>query len=298
MNQIEVSQISKSFGRTKAVNNVSFGVESGEIFGLLGPNGAGKTTIIRIILDIFKPDSGTVSILGGPMAEKKKNFIGYMPEERGLYLEATLERCLHYLGSLKGLSKSEAHQRIVEYLEKFELIAHRKKKIRELSKGMQQKAQIIATILHQPKLIIIDEPFTSLDPVNTLMVKEVILDLARQGTTILMSTHQMHKVEELCDRILLIDSGKVILYGKLIDIRHKFSGNAVLIQTSSDLPQLKGIENIARDNNNIKLTLKEGSTPQDVLKDLVANNVVLNRYEIALPTLDEIFIKVVKEGKE
>jgi ABC-2 type transport system ATP-binding protein len=270
-------------------------VERGEIFGLLGPNGAGKTTTIRLLLDIFKPDRGTVSILGGPMNEEKKNRVGYMPEERGLYQDAPLERCLVYLGTLKGLPNIDARRRVGEYLERFELAAHRKKKVKELSKGMQQKAQIINTILHEPELIIIDEPFAALDPVNTQMVKEIIRELREQGTTILMSTHQMHQVEELCDRIVLINEGKNVLYGNLNQIRRQYSGHAVLIRTAGELPTLHGVEQVSSHNNDTKLALAEGTSPQEVLQELMSRNVMLEKYEIAIPTLDEIFIRVVKK---
>ena len=203
MSIVELSHVTKSFGALKAVDDVSLAVEPGEFFGLLGPNGAGKTTTIRIMLDIFKPDSGSVSILGGPMTEDKKNRIGYMPEERGLYQDIPLERGLVYLASLKGLSSADIRARLGGYLERFDLAILARKKVKELSKGMQQKAQIIATLIHQPELLIIDEPFSGLDPVNTQMVKDLLRDLHRQGATIIMSTHQMHQVEELCDRILL-----------------------------------------------------------------------------------------------
>jgi len=205
MSIVEVSNITKSFGHNKAVSGVSFSVRQGEIFGLLGPNGAGKTTIIRLMLDIFKPDAGTVSILDGPMTEAKKNLIGYMPEERGLYQDLTLENCLVYLATLKGLTSADARRRVNVYLQRFDLAAQSRSKVKTLSKGMQQKAQLINTIIHQPELVIVDEPFAALDPVNTLMVKDLIRELRSQGTAILMSTHQMHHVEELCDRILLIN---------------------------------------------------------------------------------------------
>jgi ABC-2 type transport system ATP-binding protein len=294
MHTIEISQVAKSFGDVKAVVDVSFDVERGEIFGLLGPNGAGKTTTIRMMLDIFKPDRGTVSILDGPMTEEKKDRIGYMPEERGLYQDVQLERCLLYLASLKGMAPAEARGRLGPYLERFDLAAHKTKKVKELSKGMQQKAQIINTILHEPELIIIDEPFTSLDPVNTQLVKDVMRELREGGATILMSTHQMHQVEELCDRIVLIDDGCNVLYGKLDDIRRRYSGHAVLVRTEGNLPSLEGVEQVVQHNNATKLVLAPNATPQDVLQDLVAHDVILERFEIAIPTLDEIFIRVVE----
>jgi ABC-2 type transport system ATP-binding protein len=296
MNPVAVSHIAKSFGTTQAVADVSFAVERGEIFGLLGPNGAGKTTTIRIMLDLFKPDRGTVSILGGPMTEEKKERIGYMPEERGLYQDISLERCLVYLGRLKGLSAAEAKRRVSEYLADFDLTPHRTKKVKELSKGMQQKAQIINTILHDPELVIIDEPFTALDPLNTQMVKDLMSDLRGRGKTIIMSTHQMHQVEELCDRILLIDDGYNVLYGNLDQIRRQYAGHQVLVRTAGELPRVPGVEQVVQHNDAVKCTLSPGTTPQMVLRALMAQDVALERFEIALPTVEEIFIKAVEEG--
>jgi ABC-2 type transport system ATP-binding protein len=296
MSVVEVSHAAKSFGDTRAVIDVSFGVEQGEIFGLLGPNGAGKTTTIRMMLDIFRPDRGTACVLGGPMHEEKKDRIGYMPEERGLYQDVPLERCLLYLASLKSVPLAEARRRLRGYLERFDLAAHRNKKVKELSKGMQQKAQIINTILHQPELIIIDEPFAALDPVNTQLVKDLMRELRAGGTTILMSTHQMHQVEELCDRIVLIDEGRDVLYGRLEDIRRRYAGNALWVRAVGTLPALPGIQQVVQHNGDTKLTLAEGTTPQAVLEALVAQGVSLQRFEIAIPTLDEIFIRVVTTG--
>ncbi len=298
MTQVQVSHIAKSFGSIKAVRDVTFEVDKGEIFGLLGPNGAGKTTTIRVMLDLFKPDAGTVSVLGGPMSEEKKDLIGYMPEERGLYQDIPLERCLVYLATLKGFSAGEARRRLQKYLERFDLLPHKNKKVKELSKGMQQKAQIIAAILHQPDLVIIDEPFTSLDPINTQLVKDLMGELREEGVTILMSTHQMHQVEELSDRILLINEGKNVLYGNLDSIRQDYAGNAVIVRTVGDIPRLPFVETMVQHNRATKLFLTKGSTPQDVLGALVAKDVAIEKFEIALPTLDEIFIKVVKEKSE
>jgi ABC-2 type transport system ATP-binding protein len=292
MHTVKVSHVAKSFGDTQAVADVSFDVKRGEIFGLLGPNGAGKTTTIRLMLDIFKPDRGTVSILGGPMSEEKKERIGYMPEERGLYQDVPLERCLLYLASLKGLSKADARKRLRVLLERFDLAAHKGKKVKELSKGMQQKAQIINTIIHQPELVIIDEPFTSLDPINTQLVKDLMEELRNQGTTILMSTHQMHQVEELCDRILLIDEGRNVLYGELDQIQRDYSGHAVLVRVVGDLPEMAGVKAVTDHNGALKLTLSANTNPQDILQQLV-NRTVVEHFEIAVPTLDEIFIRTV-----
>jgi len=296
MQTIEVSHLAKSFGDTQAVADVSFAVERGEIFGLLGPNGAGKTTTIRMILDLFKPDRGTVSVLDGPMTEAKKERVGYMPEERGLYQDVPLERCLLYLASLKGVPAAQARRRLEGYLERFDLAAHRKKKVKELSKGMQQKAQIINTILHHPELVIIDEPFAALDPVNTQLVKDLMRELRDQGATILMSTHQMHQVEELCDRIVLIDEGRNVLYGALETIRRAHAGHAVLVRVAGDLPDMAGVEAVAAHNGASRLTLAAEASPQDILEQLVQSHTVVEQFEIAVPTLDEIFIRTVSGG--
>ena len=298
MHTVEVSHISKSFGKTQAVADVSFYVERGEIFGLLGPNGAGKTTTIRIMLDIFKADGGSVSVLEGAMTEEKKNRIGYMPEERGLYQDIALERCLAYLGTLKGLSDVESHSRLSGWLERFDLAAHKNKKVKELSKGMQQKAQIIAAVMHQPELLIVDEPFAALDPVNTQMVKDLMRELRDGGTAIIMSTHQMHQVEELCDRILLINQGRDVLYGELNDIRKQYSGHAVVVRAAGALPSVPGVKSIVPHNSETKLELEDGITPQDTLRNLVAQGAMLEKFEIAVPSLDEIFIRVVGKGGE
>lgn len=292
---VEVDHLSKSFGSVQAVADVSFSVEPGAIFGLLGPNGAGKTTTIRLILDIFKPDGGRVSILGGPMSEAKKDRIGYMPEERGLYQDIQLEQCLVYLGRLKGLSTAEARQRANMDLERLGLAQHRRKKVKELSRGMQQKAQIINTILHRPELIIVDEPFSGLDPVNTKLVKELMAELREEGATIIMSTHMMHQVEELCDRIVIIDEGSNVLYGNLKEIQRSYSGHEVLVRVEGPMPSLAGVELISQRNGAAHLLLSDGTTPQDILAQLVKNHSFVEQFEISTPTLDEIFVQAVQD---
>lgn len=296
MPTITVQNITKKFASQIAVNNVSFDVDGGEIFGLLGPNGAGKTTCIRIILDIFKADSGTVSILGGPMSEEKKNKIGYLPEERGLYQDIPLERCLLYLATLKGMEISVAQERINNYLARFDLAEFRKKKVKELSKGMQQKAQLITTLVHQPQVIVIDEPFSALDPVNTQMVKDLLREERSAGKTIIMCTHQMHQVEELCDRLVLIDHGQSMLYGTLHDVRQQFAKPAVALSTPDPLPpSLPGVDKITHENGDYTLHLLPGISTQELLQNLVKLNINVEKYEIAMPTLDEIFIEVVQK---
>ncbi len=297
MRTVEIAHVAKSFGRTEAVADVSFTVEAGEIFGLLGPNGAGKTTTIRLLLDLFKPDRGTIAVLGGAMSEEKKARIGYMPEERGLYQDAPLERCLVYLATLKGLAEAQARRQVVDYLERFDLAPYRTKKVKELSKGMQQKAQLIATIVHQPELIVIDEPFSALDPVNTQMVKDLMRQVRDRGATILMSTHQMHQVEELCDRILLINEGRDVLYGDLEQIRRRYAGNEVLVRAAGEIPRVAGVAAIAAHNDATRLTLEADALPHDVLRALLAQDVRVDHFEVLLPSLEDIFVRVVQEGR-
>ena len=299
MSTVEISHISKSFGSLKAVDDVSFDVEKGEIFGLLGPNGAGKTTAIRVLLDIFKPDHGNISILGGPMTEGKKDRIGYMPEERGMYQDIALDSCLVYMASLKGLGPLVAQQRMTGYLERFDLLTSRHKKVKELSKGMQQKAQLITTLIHEPELVIIDEPFSGLDPINTQMVKDLLLEQRDKGVTILMSTHQMHQVEELCDRIVLIDHGRTVLYGHLGEIRKQFSGHAVIVSSPNPLPSLPGVLQVEPHNSSAyRLNLATSTSTQDILRGLVERGIQVDQFEIASPTLDEIFIRVVQHDDQ
>ena len=297
MATIIVDKIAKSFGATQAVKDVSFDVHPGEIFGLLGPNGSGKTTSIRVILDIYQPDSGSVTILGGPMTNEKLNHIGYIPEERGLYQDVPLDRCLTYLATLKGLTEDQIKERLPKYLAKFDLTEHAKKKAKELSKGMQQKGQLIAALIHDPEIIIIDEPFTALDPLNTQLVKDLLIEQRNAGKTIVMCTHQMNQVEQLCDRLVLIDHGQVLLQGELSEIRDRFRTNEVTIDALNSLPEkLNGVSRIEKLNGAYRLSPQEGLSSQELLNELITQGIKLNSFEVAVPTLDEIFIKVVKEN--
>jgi ABC-2 type transport system ATP-binding protein len=248
------------------------------------------------MLDIFRPDRGAVSVFGGPMCEEKKRRFGYMPEERGLYQSVSLERCLLYLATLKGMPTPEARRRLEIYLEHFDLVQYRQKKVKTLSKGMQQKAQIISTILHQPELLVIDEPFAALDPVNTELVKRLLRELRDRGTAILMSTHQMHHAEALCDRIVLIHRGRNVLYGSVDEIRRRFAGDTLLVRARGGLPPLTGVRRIASRDGTSELSLEPETRPPDVLRALVAHNVDVEQFEIAMPGLNEIFIRVVRDG--
>ncbi len=296
---IMVSHLCKSFGPVQAVEDVSFEVFSGEVFGLLGPNGAGKTTSIRMLLDIFRPDRGEITIMGGPMDEAKKNRIGYLPEERGLYKDLKLESTLIFLARLKGLSDTEAKRRLPDWLHRLDLYDHRHKKVQELSKGMQQKAQLIATLLHEPDLIVIDEPFAGLDPVNTRLVEEIIREQQAAGKTIIMSTHQMHQVEAMCSRIALIDRGRTVLYGEVDQIKRNFAGNAVSVKGQGDFANVPGVLEARQVNGDWHMALAPGISPQEVFRALAARDgLKLERFEIAEPSLDDIFIWVVQGRQE
>lgn len=292
---VTISHVRKSFGDVQAVKDVSFEVYPGEIFGLLGPNGAGKTTTLRMMMDIFKPDAGEVSLFGNSMTEEIKNRIGYLPEERGLYQDLKLEPTLLYLATLKGLEEAEAREQMLPWLKRLDLYDHREKKVRELSKGMQQKAQIIATLLHDPELIVIDEPFSGLDPVNTRLVKEIIEEQRQAGKAIIMSTHQMYQVEALCSRIVLINQGETVLYGEVEAIKQDFAGNSVTVEGEGDFETLSGVLEARRHNGDWHLALASGTSPQDVFRALAQqDDAHIERFEVAEPSLDDIFISVVK----
>jgi ABC-2 type transport system ATP-binding protein len=293
-----IKNLRKTFGPKIAVSQVSFEVRSGEVFGLLGPNGAGKTTTIRMLLDIFKPDAGTIEVLGGSMTSARRDRIGYMPEERGLYPYMKVLDCLIYLGSLKGLSRAEAKQRALSYLEKLELLDQQKVKIETLSRGMTQKVQVIAAVLHQPDLLIIDEPFANLDPVNTQLVRQIIFELRAQiGTSIIMTSHQLNLVEAMCDRIALIHHGEVVLQGTVAEVRRQFATNVIHLHGLGQLPtQLPFVSHIeSRTASDWYLTIEPGTDPHLILQVILDRaTFTINRFEVSMPTLDEIFVQVVR----
>ena len=296
---LTVFHLRKTFGDKTAVEDVSFEVFGGEVFGLLGPNGAGKTTTIRMILDIFKPDAGQITVLGGPMNPARADRTGYMPEERGLYPDMRVLDCLVYLGTLKGLARKEAKQRAIAYLERLELADQHKNKIQTLSRGMTQKVQVIAAVLHQPDLLIVDEPFANLDPVNAQLVRDIILELRDRGAAIIMTSHQLGLVESLCDRIALIHRGKVVLNGAVREVRQQFASNVLYVSGNGELNgNLPGVALVERrSTHDWFLTLERDAHPQAVLRALMGENFLVDRFEVALPTLDEIFIQVVKGRK-
>ena len=296
MNAIEVSQVSKSFRGTRAVNDLSFTVGTGEVFGMVGPNGAGKTTTLRMLMDIIKPDTGEIIILGEAINEETKNRIGYLPEERGLYRKITVSESLAYLAALKNMKRRLARDRAAELLERADMLQHKNKKIEELSRGMGQIIQFIATILHDPELIVLDEPFAGLDPVNTELLKGFILELKGQGKSIILSTHIMNQVEELCDRVLMINKGQAVLYGSLIEIKSRFKNNSIFLECDRIPDGLPGVVGRQDHGKYLELFLDGQTPPSKVLSALVNNGVTVDRFEMSTPSLNEIFIQVVKEG--
>ncbi len=295
MKNIEVRNLFKSYAEKEAVKDLSFSVKSGEILGLIGPNGAGKSTTIKMILDFLKPDSGEIKVFGEPMDESFKNKIGYLPEERGLYKKLTAIDLILYLASLKGMNKSDAKKRAEELLQETGMLESKKKKNKEMSKGMGQIIQFIVTIIHNPELIILDEPFSGLDPVNTDIIKNIIGRLRDEGKTIILSTHQMNKVEEICDRVLMINGGQAVLYGEVNEIKESFTKNSVQIAADGNLDGIVGVKEQKNNNGLIELVLEPDSSPQTVLDNIRERGIFIKRFEITTPSLHEIFIT--KAGK-
>ena len=294
---IETNNLTKRFDGLVAVDHLDMEVERGEIFGLLGPNGAGKTTTIRMLLDIIKPDEGTIRLLGHPPGREAQEHIGYLPEERGLYRDLKLLECLTYLAVLKGMDRKLVRKRAETLLEQVGLGGEGGSKVKALSKGMQQKAQLVATLVHDPELVILDEPFLGLDPISTEQVKELIWDLRERGKTVVLSTHMMNQVERMCDRILLINEGRRVLYGPLEEIKARYAQHAVLVRCSGSLEGLVGARRIDHRERDRLIVLEDDVSPQDILRQLVELEIPVQRFEVASPPLEEIFIQVV-EGKD
>jgi ABC-2 type transport system ATP-binding protein len=293
--------IGKSFGGHVAVRDLSLEVPRGSVFGLLGPNGAGKTTTLRMVLDILGPDAGTIEILGRPADHAARDRIGYMPEERGLYPRMVLEDQLVFMASIKGLGRAEAARRIGPWLERLGLADWRRKKTNELSKGMQQKAQFVATVLHAPEVLILDEPMSGLDPVGMDVMRDVMLDLSRRGTTLVLSSHQMETVERLCDRVALINRGEKILDGSVAEVKARHGKNTVVLAYEGDGAFIGGLPGVARVTDfgrYVEVRLADGADPQPLLEAAVGR-LRLRRFEIVEPSLHDIFVETVKgHGKE
>lgn len=296
---LQFDQVCKTYQQHKAVDRVSFNLPRGCIFGLLGPNGAGKTSLIRIITYITQADSGKILFNGTPLNSSHPEKIGYMPEERGMYKKMKVGDHLIYLAQLKGFSKNDAKQKVVDWLEKFEIKDWWNKKIEELSKGMQQKIQFIATVVHEPELIILDEPFTGLDPVNANLIKDEISRLQKNGSSIIFSTHRMEQVEEICDQIVLINQGKIILEGQVGAIRQQFKKNQYLVEFSGQASEtLLQRQNIQLQSEHQLLVQGDGrSNAQEVLRELFEHDLGITAFRELLPSMNEIFIEQVSQVK-
>jgi ABC-2 type transport system ATP-binding protein len=295
---LELSGVRKTYDDFVAVDSVSFGVPAGCIYGLLGPNGAGKTSTIRMIMDITAPDSGTVSFFGRPRQDGDLRRVGYLPEERGLYRKMTVLDQLVFLGEIRGIKKRELMPKIKHWLERVDLLPWTRKKVEELSKGMQQKIQLIGTVLHEPDLLILDEPFSGLDPINQELFRELLVDYRQQGKSVVFSTHGMELAERLCDHICLISHGRAILEGPLKEIKRRFGGNAYRILGRGDfsrLGEVAGIDHFAAQDGQAKMILKADAKGSDVLRQAV-QFLEIDEFRSEEPELEQIFMKAVRDA--
>jgi ABC-2 type transport system ATP-binding protein len=300
-NAISVDRISKSYGDFVAVNELFMEVKTGSIFGLLGPNGAGKSTTIRMIVNITMPDSGQITLFGQPMSAELQERVGYLPEDRGLYKKMKVGEQLAFFAELKGVPQQEANRRIDAWLDRIEMTEWKNKKWEELSKGMQQKVQFVSTILHSPDLVILDEPFSGLDPISAGLLKEIVQELKENNKTIIFSTHLMEQAEELCDEICLINHGRKVLGGSVREIKRSFGWRYVAIdgenyeQTLENNPMVKESK---PNRDHTEIILQDGADPQSLLRQLVDSGARLTRFELVAPSLNEIFIESVKRANE
>ena len=294
-NALVLKGIRKAFAGHVAVENLSLEVPRQCIFGLLGPNGAGKTTTLRMVMDILGPDSGTIEILGRPAGPAARDRIGYMPEERGLYPRMVLEEQLVFMAAIKGVPRQQALERLTPWLERLSLADWRKRKTNELSKGMHQKAQFIATVLHRPELLIVDEPMSGLDPVGMDVMREVLIDMRRAGTTIVLSSHQMETVERLCDRVALINGGEKVLDGAVSEVKARHGKNTVALAFDGDggfIQELPGVAKVTGAGQFLEVRLTEGADAQALLQE-ASKRLKLRRFEIVEPSLHDIFVEQV-----
>ena len=299
MYALEIRHLSKQFGEFRAVDDISFNVPEGGIFGLIGRNGAGKTTTIRMLMNIYEPDSGEIIFRGNHVGQEFRNRVGYLPEERGLNGKMKILDALLYLAELKGASGQHVRDRALQYLEKFELADRAGKKIAELSKGNQQKVQFISTILHDPDFIILDEPFSGLDPVNTSLFRDIILELKRRGKAIIFSTHLMDFAEKMCDYIALIHKGRVLLQGPLQEVKNRFSRSHVMLHYEGDLSFLKGkpyVRELQDFGNHTGIEINSRQDSQRLLQDLVSNSVKVLRFDADDISLHDIFLSQTGAG--
>jgi ABC-2 type transport system ATP-binding protein len=296
---LRLEHVTKRFGKHVAVDDVSASVPAGSIYGVIGPNGAGKTTTLRMVLDIFAPDEGTISIFGEPHSEAMKDRIGYLPEERGLYKKMKVREVLLYFAGLKGMNAGRARQQIPLWLERFDLSKWEKARIEALSKGMQQKVQFLATILPGPDLLVLDEPFSGLDPVNTNLLKDVLLELKREGKTVLFSTHVMEVAEKVCDAVLMISRGKKVLDGPLDELLRSYGEDSVILEYEGDGAALSGIPEVEQVNdygNYVDVRIRPGADPQALLRTLL-DRVRVRRFETHRSSLTDIFLRLAGRGE-
>jgi ABC-2 type transport system ATP-binding protein len=296
MDAVVFEGVTKRFDTLTAVDNLSLRIREGAVFGLLGPNGAGKTTSLRMIMQVLIPDEGSIQVLGEPVSQRSQDRIGYLPEERGLYSKMKVGEHLRFLGALKGLSEGEAMKRARSWLERLELAEWADKKVQDLSKGMQQKVQFVATVIHKPALLILDEPFTGLDPVNATVIKDIMLELREQGSTIILSTHRMEQVEMMCDAICLVNKGCNVLNGELRAIKQSYGKNTLRIEYSGDGEFLEAtglVDNVNHFGAVVEARLKPGADPQEILKAAIERAVRITRFELVEPPLNDIFIEKV-----
>jgi len=293
---LELQNVKKTFGEKTAVDTLSLAIPEGVIYGIIGPNGAGKTTTIRMIMNITAPDTGNILFDGKKISGDFKNRVGYLPEERGLYKKMSLAEIITYMGELKGQRASKIEKEMEPWLKRMDLLDYKNKKVEELSKGMQQKLQFITTIIHNPVLIILDELFSGLDPLNIELIKSVLLDLKRAGKTILFSTHVMEQAEKLCDYICMISRGHKVIDGRLTDVKAKFGKNSIQMNIEGDggfINNLEGVKNVIEFNNYIELSLEANADTNKILKE-VTSRVKILRFEIVEPSLYDIFIDTAK----
>ncbi len=297
---LQLREIKKQFGEKTAVEKLSLDVPKGVIYGIIGPNGAGKTTTIRMIMNIIAPDSGEIIFDGSPVDESFRDRVGYLPEERGLYKKMTLVEIITYMAELKGARAKDILPKIDPWLERMQLAEYRDKKVEELSKGMSQKLQFITTLIHDPEIVILDELFSGLDPVNIELIKSVLMDLKREQKTILFSTHVMEQAEKLCDYICMISKGKKVLDGSLADVKSGFGMNTIQVDIEGDgafIASLPGVERLSEFNNYIELQMSEGADPDAILQGMVGK-VKIRRFEVVEPSLYNIFIQTAKLTSE
>ena len=292
MDAITLENVTKSYDSVTAVNNVSLRVRQGAILGLLGPNGAGKTTTIRMVMNILVPDEGKIRVMDTPVSDDTRDLIGYLPEERGLYPRMKVRDVIVFLAALHGLTEADAGKRATEWLERLGLAEWGDKKVVDLSKGMQQKVQFITAVIHQPPILILDEPFSGLDPVNAAVIEEIMVDMRAKGSTIVLSSHRMEQVERMCDSICLINKGQNVLDGDLRAIKQSYGKNTLHVEFAGSEAFLQNpqIEKITRLGNGVEAKLKPGADPQEILKAAVAADTRITRFELLEPSLGEIFI--------